>query len=60
MIHIPKDFNHNPIVDNKFRDLIQFFNDLEEGLRYPNCEGLADQKRVLATAQDALIMRGYL
>lgn len=60
MISIPNDFQNNPAIDQKFKDLIDFMNDLEEDLRYPNCEGYADQKRVLALAENKLIMRGIL
>lgn len=60
MISIPNDFQNNPAIDQKFKDLIDFMNDLEEDLRYPSCEGYADQKRVLALAENKLIMRGIL
>jgi hypothetical protein len=60
MIDIPQDFQNNPAVDRKFKDLIEFFNILQEDLRYPYCEGNADAKRILARAENELIMRGIL
>lgn len=60
MIEIPKDFQNNPAVDRKFKDLIEFVNKLERDLQYPNCEGYADAKRILARAENELIMRGVL
>ena len=60
MIVIPKDFQNNPFCDKKFRELIEFFNKLEKELEYPNCEGNADAKRILAKAQNDLIMRGVV
>lgn len=60
MINIPKDFQNNPAVDRKFKELIEFMNQLEEELRYPNCSGYEDQKRLLAAAQRQLIMDGIL
>jgi hypothetical protein len=60
MIIVPKDFQNNPAVDRKFKDLIEFMNRLEQDLAYPNCDGYEDQKRVLARAENELIMRGVL
>lgn len=60
MITVPQGFQNNPAVDRKFRDLIEFMNKLEQDLQYPNCEGYEDQKRVLARAENELIMRGVL
>ena len=60
MISIPKDFQNNPFADKKFRELVEFFNKLEKDLEYPNCEGYADAKRILAQAQNELIMRGVV
>jgi len=60
MITVPKDFQNNPFADRKFLELIDFFNKLEQDLQYPNCEGLADAKRILAHAEDQLIMRGVV
>lgn len=60
MIVIPSDFQNNPFADKKFRELVEFFNNLEKALEYPNCEGNADAKRILARAQSELIMWGIL
>jgi len=60
MITVPLGFQNNPAVDRKFRDLIEYMNKLEQDLQYPNCEGYEDQKRVLARAENELIMRGVL
>lgn len=60
MIAIPKGFSNNPAVDRKFVDLIELMNKLEDALRYPNCDGYADQKLVLARFENELIMRGVL
>lgn len=60
MIIIPSDFQNNPFVDKKFRELVEFFQSLEEALEYPNCEDVADAKRILARAQNELIMWGIL
>ena len=60
MIRIPENFQNNPAVDRKFKDLVEFFNKLQEELEYPNCEGYADQRRALAQAQAELIRRGIL
>lgn len=60
MIQIPNGFQNNPTVDKKFRELIEFMNKLEQELQYPNCEGLADQKRILVRAENKLIMQGFL
>lgn len=60
MINIPSDFQNNPFADKKFRELVEFFNKLEKDLEYPKCEGNADAKRILARAQNELIMRGVV
>ena len=60
MITIPPGFQNNPAVDRKFKELIEFFNELQEDLRYPNCEGYGDQWRVLVQAENELIKRGVL
>jgi len=59
-IQIPIDFQNNPFVDKKFKSLVEFFNKLEKDLEYPNCEGYADKNRILAKAQNELIMWGML
>ena len=60
MINIPQGFQNNPAVDKKFKGLIEFMNKLEQDLAYPNCSGYEDQKRVLARAENELIMQGVL
>ena len=60
MISVPQGFQNNPVVDKKFKDLIEFMNRLEEQLQYPNCDGYEDQKRILARAEYELIMQGIL
>ena len=60
MITIPEGFSDNPSCDRKFTELVKFFNKLEDDLRYPNCEGYADQCRVLTRAENELIMMGIL
>ena len=60
MINIPSDFNNNPFADKKFKELVTFFNKLEKDMQYPNCEGYADAKRILAKAEDDLIMWGII
>lgn len=60
MIVIPSSFQANLAVGRKFKDLVEFFNQLEQDLQYPNCEGQEDAKRILAAAQKELIMRGVL
>lgn len=42
------------------RDLIEFFNNLEKELEYPNSEGYSDQKRVLLNAETELIKWGKI
>lgn len=54
MISIPPNFQDNPVTDKKFIDLITFFNKLEEDLRYPICEGYADETRRLRLASNAV------
>jgi hypothetical protein len=60
MISVPKDFQNNLFLDARFKRLVEFFNNLEESLRYPNCEGNADAKRILSSAQNQLIQQGFL
>jgi hypothetical protein len=60
MISIPKDFQNNPLVDRKFRALVEYFNELEKQLEDPSCASDEDSKRILARAQNELIMRGVL
>jgi hypothetical protein len=60
MIVVPSQFKGNAFCDKKFKELIQFFNELEEKLSYPNSEGIADQIRELERAQTELIKLGIL
>lgn len=56
MIKIPEGF----YLTKGMRDLIEFFNDLEKKLEYPNSEGYSDQKRVLLNAETELIKWGKI
>ena len=56
MINIPQ----NTQLSGKFIDLIRSLNDLEYKLKYPNCEGYADQRKILLKFEQELIMRGIL
>lgn len=56
MINIPQ----NTQLSGKFIDLIRSFNELEYKLKYPNCEGYAEQRMVLLKFEQELIMRGFL
>ena len=47
-------------LSTPFKDLINFFNDLETKLEYPNCEGDADRERILIQAEKELIMWGKI
>ncbi len=60
MITFPPGYTGNVWTDKNFRQLVEFFNDLERKLEYPNCEGFEDQKRILAKAQSELIMWGKI
>ena len=60
MIVIPVNFQNNPAVDRKFKSLIEVMNKLEEQLQHPDNEGYAGQCRVLACAENELIMCGVL
>lgn len=59
MINIPKGFN-NGILTQDFITLVDFFNDLEKKLEYPNSEGYTDQARYLKQAMQDLIMWGKI
>jgi hypothetical protein len=54
MIKIPDDYKNSPFTDTKFKQLVEFFNDLEKQLEYPNCEGNEDATRILNKAQTDL------
>jgi len=60
MIIFPSGYQNSPFTDKNFRQLVEFFNDLEKRLEYPNCEGYADQERVLKRAQQELTMWGKI
>ncbi len=60
MINIPANYKNSPFLDKDFRKLVEFFNDLEQKLQYPNCEGNADAERILKNAQRELVMWGKL
>jgi hypothetical protein len=47
-------------LTRKMRELIEFFNNLEKELEYPNCGGEADKKRTLLCAERQLILEGKL
>jgi hypothetical protein len=40
--------------------LIDYFNKLELSLQHPNCDGYADQTRLLVKAEQELIMWGKI
>ena len=50
----------NFYLTKNFRELIEFFNELEEKLSYPNCEGNIDKQRVLLKAEADLILWGKI
>ena len=60
MINIPTNCMNGPILDRDFRKLVEFFNDLEQKLQYPNCEGNLDAQRILKNAQRELVMWGKI
>ena len=60
MINIPANYKNSTVFDEDFRKLIEFFNDLEQKLQYPNCEGNLDAERILRRAEAELIMRGTI
>jgi len=47
-------------LTRNMRELIEFFNKLEKELEYPNCEGEADKKRILLSAERELITWGKI
>lgn len=59
MIILPPTYDNGPFTE-EFKKWIDFFNKLEEDMRYPNSEGYADQRRVLDRAMNELIKRGKL
>ena len=58
MIFFPPGYQNSPFTDKNFRQLVEFFNNLERELEYPNCEGNADKERILKKAQSELTMWG--
>ena len=56
MITIPEGVYFSP----NFRKLVQFFNDLENRLSYPNCSGKADQILELQAAETTLKKQGKI
>ena len=57
MIGIPEDIE----LTNKFRRLVQLFNNTEEKLYCPDyCNSYEDQRKILLKFEQELIMRGYL
>ena len=63
MIIIPKDLQpgtriNNEVLGREFLELVKYFNDLEESLRYPNCEGDAEARRILRAAERELTLWG--
>lgn len=57
MIVIPKEFTRD-VFNKEFFALIEWFNELESQLAYPNCDGKADEIRKLKTAHSELIKWG--
>ncbi len=56
MITIPQGTN----ISQEMRQLITFFNKLEQDLEYPNCEGNADARRCLEAAELMLMAKQLL
>jgi hypothetical protein len=59
MINVPSSFYDGPFTKN-FKEMVDFFNDLEEKLQYPNCSGKEDQERVLRQAMKELTLWGKI
>lgn len=59
MVNTPKDY-HAGFYNKQFKELIEFFNQIEKDMEYPNCEGNADKTRVLNKALDDLIRWGII
>jgi len=60
MITFPPGYQNSMFTDKNFRQLVEFFNNLERDLEYPKCDGFEDQKRVLMKAQRELTMWGKI
>lgn len=56
MIIVPANAN----LSSKMLGLIKFFNQLENDLQYPNCEGRAEEIMRLKRAEIDLIMLGKI
>ncbi len=48
------------VKSNKFKELLNKINDIEEALQYPNCEGHLDEKRILEHLGKWLHDNGYI
>jgi hypothetical protein len=60
MIKIPDGYKCSLVTDKKFKELVNFFNELEVKLEYPNCENDQDVIQTLRKAQDELDDWGVL
>lgn len=58
MIVVPLDAQKK--LTSEMQRLIDYFNKLELALQHPNCDGYADQTRVLVKAEQELIMWGKI
>lgn len=47
-------------LTRKMTEIIEYFNKLEKELEYPNCDGEADKKRILLSAERELINWGKI
>ena len=47
-------------LSKDFKNLVEFFNQLENRLEYPGCEGYSDIERELLKAESELIMWGKI
>jgi hypothetical protein len=56
MITIKPQYN----LTRDMRELIEFFNNLEKQLEYPNYDGEADKKQILLYAEQELIIMGRI
>lgn len=57
-INIPENFRNNMFADRKFKELVQFFNDMSSKVEAASTEDEAI--KVLRKYQDELIMWGIL
>ena len=56
MINVPVDARKK--LTSEMLKLIEFFNNLEASLEYPNCSGYEDKTRILVQAEQELIKWG--